>query len=127
MGKGKVLVVDGNNIAYSASQSGIPQVQTLRAAIRSLRNNDYRPLVLVSAALIHNVDEPDELQAMISAGDIIQVSRGQNDDLAIIRMSQEKYADIVTNDRFLDWLDRYPWLSSRVRRYRLTPSGIILV
>jgi hypothetical protein len=64
---------------------------------------------------------------LIAAKQVIQAPSGVDDDLEIIRIALERKADIVSNDRFLDWLDRYPWLPSRLRKYRMSPSGLILV
>lgn len=96
-------------------------------ASRSLTRAGYRPIIVVSAALIHSVDDPEALQQMMDNRKVVQAARGTNDDLTIIRMAQRNNADVVSNDRFLDWRDRHPWLASRLKRYRMTPSGIILV
>ena len=58
--------------------------------------------------------------------DVVRAPRGTNDDLKIIQIAQDRNADIVSNDRFLDWLDRYPWVSDRLLKFRMTPSGLIL-
>ncbi len=81
---------------------------------------------MVSAALKHKIDRPEVLREMIEAGEVIETARGQNDDLVIIQLAREKRARILTNDRFLDWRDRFPWLGETLVRYRLTPTGLIL-
>jgi hypothetical protein len=53
--------------------------------------------------------------------------KGTDDDRRIIMLAQEMNADIVSNDRFLNWINRFPWLESRLRKYRMTPSGLILI
>ncbi len=86
----------------------------------------YSPIVVVSAALIHRIDNPQALADMIDRGEVVQSRSGQSDDLVMIRLAQSRGADIVTNDRFLDWIDRFPWLPSRLRRYRMTEAGLLL-
>ena len=81
---------------------------------------------VVSSALMHAIDKPDALQTFMSQVEVVEAPRGFDDDLKIIQVAQDRRADIVSNDRFLDWIDRYPWLSNRLRRYRMTPTGLIL-
>lgn len=122
----KNVIVDGNNIAYHLSPNGKPQVNNLLLAQRSLVNGGYKPVFVISAALVHTIDRPNALQTLMNDLDVVQAPRGTNDDLKIIRIAQDRNADIVSNDRFLDWLDRYPWVSDRLRKFRMTPSGLIL-
>ncbi|MDF1537598.1 MAG: hypothetical protein P1Q69_01675 [Candidatus Thorarchaeota archaeon] len=117
------LVVDGNNVAYHLSYDGVPLVENLLNAIRSLRASGFRPFIVVSAALKHTINKPSVLHDIEN---VIEATRGTNDDLLIIQEAQERNADIVSNDRFLNWQQKYPWVASRLRRYRLTPSGLIL-
>jgi hypothetical protein len=121
------VVVDGNNIAYHLAPKGRPRAANLVLARRSLLSAGYRPIIVVSPALVHQVDKPNALRELIDVGHVIEAARGKNDDLFIIQTARKSNADIVSNDRFLDWQDRYPWISNRLRRYRMTPSGLILI
>lgn len=121
------VIVDGNNVAYHLAPSDVPRAVNLALAMRSLKSAGYRPVIVVSAALIHKIDKPNVLREMIRDGHVAQTSKGQNDDLKIIKLALDSNADIVSNDRFLNWLDKYPWISSRLLRYRMTPSGLILI
>lgn len=121
------VIVDGNNVAYHLAPNGNPRVANLILASRSLAKAGYRTIIVVSAALIHSIDDPEALQQMIDSRQVVQATSGTNDDLTIIHMAQRNSADVVSNDRFLDWRDKHPWLESRLRRYRMTPSGLILV
>jgi hypothetical protein len=122
----KNVIVDGNNIAYHLAPNGKPQVNNLLLAQRSLVNGGYKPVFVISAALVHSIDKPNILQTLINEMEVVRAPRGINDDLKIIQIAQDRNADIVSNDRFLDWLDRYPWVTDRLRKYRMTPSGLIL-
>ncbi|MBD3407968.1 MAG: hypothetical protein GF411_17745 [Candidatus Lokiarchaeota archaeon] len=123
----KKVVIDGNNLAYYLSPNGLPRCSNLVKARNSLINAGYRPVIIVSAALKHKIDNTETLRAMIRNGQVIEARRGTSDDLAIINYAQKYNTDIVSNDRFLDWLDRYPWLPDRLKKYRMTPSGLILI
>ncbi|MHA1862800.1 MAG: NYN domain-containing protein [Candidatus Thorarchaeota archaeon] len=124
--KRKIVIVDGNNVAYHLSPNGKPQVKNLLLAQRSLVNGGYKPIFVISAALVHNIDNPDALKTLMASLQVVRAPRGTNDDQKIIQIAQERNADIISNDRFLDWMDRYPWVSDRLRKYRMTPTGLIL-
>jgi len=123
----KVMVIDGSNVAFYMTYDGAPRLENIIMANHSLSSAGFVPITVVSAALIHQVDRDDRLLEMIAAKQVIQAPRGVDDDLEIIRTAQDRHADIVSNDRFLNWLDKYPWLPSRLRKYRMSPSGLILV
>jgi hypothetical protein len=121
------VIVDGNNVAFHLSPNGKPQVNNLILAQKSLTTGGYRPVFVISSALVHKIDRPDSLNSLMDSIEVVRAPRGINDDLKIIQLAQDRNADIISNDRFLDWLDRYPWISDRLRKYRMTPSGLILI
>lgn len=123
----RVIVVDGSNVAFYLTNGEKPRLENIVMANHSLVSAGFVPVTVVSAALVHQIDRDDRLYEMIAANQVIQAPSGVDDDLEIIRIAQERKADIVSNDRFLDWLDRYPWLPLRLRKYRMSPSGLILV
>jgi len=122
----KKIIVDGNNIAYHLSPHGKPKAQNLALAYLSLSGAGFEPVFVISSALIHNIDSPSLLDSFMMSADVIEAPRGTDDDLRIIQLAKKLKADIVSNDRFLNWTDRFPWLITRLRRYRMTPSGLIL-
>ena len=122
----RTIIVDGNNVAFYLSPDKIPRVGNLSRAYQSLLNAGYKPIIIVSAALKHRIDKPEHLQQLISLGQIVEAPRGRDDDLEIIQTARDKNANIVSNDRFLNWIVRFPWLSARLIRYRMTPAGLIL-
>ena len=122
----RILVVDGNNVAFSLAPQGKPKVQNLSLAYHSLTGAGYNPVFVISAALVHKVDNPGALNAFMQSANVEEAPRGTNDDGKIIQIAKKLDADIVSNDRFLDWIERYPWITTRLRRYRMTPAGLIL-
>ncbi len=119
----KTLIVDGNNVAYHLSYNGVPRVENLLNAQHSLIASGYWPVIVISAALKHKIDRPEVLNQIEN---LVEAQRGTNDDLLIFSEAQKRKADIVSNDRFLNWQKSHPWVASRLRRYRLTPTGLIL-
>jgi hypothetical protein len=122
----KDVIVDGTNIAYYLTPDGKPSVSNILRAMNSLTYLKLRVKVVVSSALKHMIDKPEKLSELIQEGYIIEAPRGTDDDLTIITMAEKLNANIISNDRFLNWAQRYPWVSDRLRRYRMTPSGLIL-
>jgi len=125
-GARKAVVVDGNNVAHHLSPNGVPRVANLVLAQSSLLKAGLRSIVVVSAALKHKIDNPEVLQEMIARREVIEAPRGTDDDLTVIKLAQSNNADIVSNDRFLSFINKFPWLQSRLMKYRMTPSGLIL-
>ncbi|MHA1950013.1 MAG: NYN domain-containing protein [Candidatus Thorarchaeota archaeon] len=124
--QGRTVIVDGNNVAHHLSIDGRPNARNLILAYRSLTSVGIKPIFVVSSALMHRVDNPSSLNEFILSAEVIEAPRGTNDDLKIIQLAKEHNAHIVSNDRFLDWTDRYPWITARLKKYRMTPSGLIL-
>lgn len=122
----RTVVVDGNNVAYHLAPDGIPLANNLVLAHQSITARGLRPVFVISSALIHAVDKPDVLQTFMTREEVVEAPRGINDDMKIIQVAVDRGADIISNDRFLDWIDRYPWLSKRLWKYRMTPTGLIL-
>jgi hypothetical protein len=122
----RTLVVDGNNIAHSLSPHGKPKAQNLTLAYHSLTGAGYNLVFVISAALVHKIDNPGMLSAFMLSANVVEAPRGTNDDNRIIQLAKKLDANIVSNDRFLDWIDQYPWITSRLRRYRMTPAGLML-
>ena len=123
----KNLILDGNNIAYYLSHDGKARAENIANAYKSLVAGGYRPTTIVSAALRHKINKPNILIEMILDGYAIEAPRRTDDDFTIIETAQKRNADIVSNDRFLNWIKRFPWLPDRLRRYRMTPAGLILI
>ena len=122
----KAVVVDGNNVAHHLSPNGMPRVANLILAQSSLRKAGLKPIMVVSAAIKHKIDNPEVLQEMIAKREVIEAPRGTDDDLTVIKLAQSNNADILSNDRFLGFINKFPWLQSRLMKYRMTPSGLIL-
>jgi len=123
----RTVIVDGNNVAYHLSPNGAPLVNNLVLAYRSLTSRGFKPVFVISSALMHVIDKPDALRDLIAQLEVIEAPRGANDDLKIIQIALDRKAEIISNDRFLEWIGKYPWISDRLRKYRMTPTGLILL
>jgi hypothetical protein len=72
----KVVIIDGSNVAYYLSTDGQPRLENIVTASRSLVSVGFVPIVVVSAALIHQIDEEETLTDMISKRQVIQAPKG---------------------------------------------------
>jgi len=99
--KSKPIVVDGNNVSYS--NGNMPQLSLLKRARAALMKLGYHPIIFVSAALRHSIDEAMELNRLINLGWIIEVEGGLDDDRKILEEAQRKGCPIVSNDRYSEY------------------------
>jgi len=110
----EVVVVDGANVAYAElSQKGEPKVSNLMAVRHALKQKGYEPILIVDASLRHQVDDPDQLEALIDDQVIRQAPAGTDADYFILEIAEQQGAYVVSNDEFERWRDQYPWIERR--------------
>ena len=109
-----VIVVDGANIAYiEESKGGEPKVSNLVAVRQALEKRGYKPVIIVDASLRHQVDDPDQLEALIDDQKIRQAPAGTDADYFILQFAEQKDALVVSNDEFEQYQDQFPWIEQR--------------
>lgn len=114
MPKTTVAVVDGANVAFiERSQNGDPKVSNLIAVRKALQEKGFDPIIIVDAALVHKVDDPDQLEAMIDDQVVRQAPAGTDADFFVIKVAENEDGWIVSNDRYKDFLDDHPWINER--------------
>ena len=108
------LVVDGANVAYAElSHAGDPKVSNLVAMLDVLRQEGYEPIVIIDASLRHDVDDPEQLEALLDEYVCCQVPADTDADYFILETADRLQASVVSNDEFEEWLDDYPWIEER--------------
>lgn len=108
------LVVDGANVAYAElSHAGDPKVSNLVAMNEALQQEGYEPIVIIDASLRYDVDDPDQLEALLDDHACRQAPAGTDADYFILETADRLEAWVVSNDEFEDWLDDYPWIEER--------------
>ncbi len=114
MGSKEVVLVDGANIAYiEQSKSGSPKVSNLVAVRKKLQEMGYQPIIIVDAALRHEIDDPDQLEALIDDQIVRQAPAGTDADFFILESAEEENAKIISNDEYFDYRDKYKWIPDR--------------
>ncbi|HET7036420.1 MAG TPA: hypothetical protein VFI42_12125 [Thermomicrobiaceae bacterium] len=116
-GQGKDLgpvVVDGSNVAWEdQNANGKPQIRNLRDMRKTLTRMGFDPIVIVDAALHHQIDQPDELDKLIDAGEIFQAPAGTDADYFVLETAKDRDAPFVSNDTERDYQDRFTHLRQR--------------
>ena len=111
---GRKIVVDGSNVAFEEfSKGGTPKVSNLVAVRKHLEERGFHPMITVDASLKHQVDDPDQLAALIISERIHQVPAGTDADYWVLETAQRIDGLVVSNDRFLPYQDSYPWIEER--------------
>lgn len=108
------IVVDGANVAFEeASHDGKPKMSNLVAMRRLLRERGYEPIILVDASLRHEVDDPDQLEALLEEQEVRQVPAGTDADYFVLKTAEQQDAPVVSNDRYKDRREQFPWVDER--------------
>jgi len=119
------VLVDGSNVAHS-SEGERAQLANIVAVCDKLREEGYEPLVLVDAALRHQIDDRGAFERMIEAGDIRQAPAGTDADYFILAFARELDAAIVSNDRFRDRRTAFPDAEKRLIKYMVLRGEVVL-
>lgn len=111
MSKKKIIVVDGANVAFEEkSNSGNPKVSNIKAVHRALKEKGFEPIIIIDAALQYKIDDKQQLEKMIDEQIIRQAPAGTDADYFILETAKEHKAKIVTNDKYNDYQEEYPWI-----------------
>jgi hypothetical protein len=120
----QVAIVDGSNVARSTEQ-GEARLENIRLVCRKLEEEGYSPVVVVDAALRHQIDLEAEYEAMVGEGRIRQAPAGTDADYFILSFARELEAAIVSNDRFRDRSGDFPEVIDRAIRYMIVNGEVV--
>jgi uncharacterized coiled-coil protein SlyX len=111
-----LAIVDGSNLAWArTTEDGRPRLDNLTLVRTALGERGYQALVVVDAALRHQLGGRDagELDRQIAAQDVIQAPAETDGDVWVISIADHHAAPVVSNDRFDEYRTRFPWLAER--------------
>jgi hypothetical protein len=120
-----VVLVDGSNVAHS-SEGEQPLLANIVAVCDKLREEGYEPVVVVDAALRHQIDDRARYERMVDDGRIRQAPAGTDADYFILSFARELGASVVSNDRFRDRLKSFPDAARRLIRYMVVKGEVVL-
>jgi hypothetical protein len=102
-GTPRPAVVDGSNIS-NMTHGRKASLDYLKQVRKSAWSEGYFPVItIVDASLPHQIDEPDELLAMIERGEVRIAPSGTPADALLIEEAEHLQAVLLTNDRLTDW------------------------
>jgi hypothetical protein len=123
----KTVVIDGANVAYEErSAGGKPKLSNLLKVSRELEERGQEAVIIVDASLKYDIDDQEQLEKLIKSQAVRQVPAGTDADYFIIQFAQELDATIVTNDRYKDYAEQYPWVSERRLPYMIVKGEVVL-
>jgi hypothetical protein len=110
----QMVLVDGANIAYAErTKDDKPKMSNIIALCKTLRDKGFKPLVIVDASFRYEVDDPDQLEALLDDQELRQSPAGTEADYFLLETSEETGAVIVSNDTFTDFRDQFDWIENR--------------
>lgn len=119
-----VVLVDGSNVAHS-SEAEQPSLADIVAVCDKLRGEGYEPVVVVDAALRHQIDDKAGYERLVDDGHIRQAPAGTDADYFILSFARELDASIVSNDRFRDRQKVFPEAARRLIRYMVVKGEVV--
>ncbi len=115
-GSAALAVVDGSNLAWARlTEDGHPRVDNLLLARTALAERGYQALVVVDAALRHQLGQRDaaELDRQVHAQEVIQAPAATDADLWVLSIAEHHGAPVVSNDRFDEYRADFEWVDQR--------------
>jgi hypothetical protein len=122
---GAVVIVDGSNVAHS-SEGERPVLANITAVCGKLREEGYEPVVVVDAALRHQIDDRVAYERLVDDGALRQAPAGTDADYFILSFARELDASIVSNDRFRDRQKSFPEAAKRLIKYMVVKGEVVL-
>ena len=122
---GALVIVDGSNVAHS-SEGERASLGNITAVCDKLREEGYEPVVVVDAALRHQIDDRGGYERLVEAGSLRQAPAGTDADYFILSFARELDASIVSNDRFRDRQKAFPDAAKRLIKYMVVKGEVVL-
>jgi hypothetical protein len=120
-----IVLVDGSNVAHS-TEGEQAQLANILAVRQKLTEDGLEPVVVVDAALRHQIDDRAGYEQLVDQGVVRQAPAGTDADYFILSFARELDARIVSNDRFRDRLKDFPDAADRLIRYMIVEKEVVL-
>ena len=120
-----IVLVDGSNVAHS-TEGEKAQLANILAVREKMTEEGFEPVVVVDAALRHQIDDRAGYEQLVESGVVRQAPAGTDADYFILSFARELDARIVSNDRFRDRLDAFPDAGERLIRYMIVEREVVL-
>lgn len=121
----RIAIIDGSNVAHSG-EGEKPSLHAIELIRQKLVEDGYEPVIVVDAALRHQIDDQREYEKMVDGGILKQAPAGTDADYFILSFARELDAVVVSNDRFRDREKAFPEAKERVIRYMIVNDEVVL-
>ena len=109
-----------------ATEGEKAQLGNILAVREKMAEEGFEPVVVVDAALRHQIDDRAGYEQLVDNGVVRQAPAGTDADYFILSFARELDARIVSNDRFRDRLDAFPDATDRLIRYMIVEKEVVL-
>jgi hypothetical protein len=121
----QIVLVDGSNVAHS-TEGEKAQLANIVAMREKMQEEGFDPVVVVDAALRHQIDDTAGYERLVESGAVRQAPAGTDADYFLLSFARELDARIVSNDRFRDRLNAFPDAADRLIRYMIVEREVVL-
>ncbi len=121
----KVAIIDGSNVAH-ATEGDHARLENIVLVREKVVEEGYEPIVVVDAALRHQVDDRSGYERMVEEGALKQAPAGTDADYFILSFARELDAAVVSNDRYRDRLSAFPEARERAIRFMIVAGEVVL-
>lgn len=120
-----IVLVDGSNVAHS-TEGEKAHLANIIAMREKMQEEGFDPVVVVDAALRHQIDDTTGYERLVESGVVRQAPAGTDADYFLLSFARELDARIVSNDRFRDRLSAFPDAADRLIRYMIVEREVVL-
>ena len=116
------IMVDGSNLLYWADST--PRLDSVATVLRRLEGHGFTPLVCFDANVGHLVGArymgPDILAGRLALlpEQVVVANKGTPADPLLLDIATRRGLLVVSNDRFRDWAERFPLVTTPERLVR---------
>ena len=121
----RIAIIDGSNVAH-ATEGDSARLENILLVREKLLEEGLKPLVVVDAALRHQIDNSRDFERLVAAGDISQAPAGTDADYFILSFARELDALVVSNDRFRDRQKAFPEARENRIRFMIVNGEVVL-
>jgi hypothetical protein len=122
--KSRIAIVDGSNVAHS-TEGGAARLGNILLMRDKLTEKGLEPIVVVDAALRHQIDDRAGYEKLVDEGEVRQAPAGTDADYFILSFARELGARVVSNDRFRDRMSEFKDLTRRFIRYMIVENEVV--
>ncbi|HET6702424.1 MAG TPA: hypothetical protein VFH14_11505, partial [Gemmatimonadaceae bacterium] len=122
--KSRFALIDGSNVAHS-TEGGTARLANLLLMRDRLAAKGLEPIIVVDAALRHQIDDAAAYEKMVDDGELKQAPAGTDADYFILSFARELGARVVSNDRFRDRMPEFKDVSRRFIRYMIVEGEVV--